>query len=137
MARPTKLTPEVHARITKAVRAGSHFKTAAESAGVSEATFHRWIRTGSEAKAGIQHDLYEDVKRAAAELEVELAARIGKAAAEEWADGGLAGLGPISHSRFLAESLPRANIEELAGHGHLPTAEVLSRIVEHLASTGQ
>lgn len=84
MARPTKLTPEVHARIVKGVRAGAHFKTAAEAAGVSEATFHRWMKAGSEAKSGIQHDLYEDVKRAAAELEVELAARIGKAAVEEW-----------------------------------------------------
>jgi hypothetical protein len=84
MARPTKLTPEVHARVVKAIRAANYFKPAAEAAGISEATFHRWMKEGKKAARGKYHDFHEAVKQAQAEVEVELAARILKAAGEDW-----------------------------------------------------
>lgn len=71
-------------RIVKAVRGGNYLKPAAEAARVSEATFHRWMKAGREAKSGIQHDFYEAVKQAESEVELELAARILKAAGEDW-----------------------------------------------------
>jgi len=40
---------------------------------------------------------------------------------------------PISHSRFMAERLPKARLEEISGHGHAPTARVLGRIAEVLS----
>ena len=35
-------------------------------------------------------------------------------------------LARISHSRFIADRLPNAKLEEVANHGHAPTARVLS-----------
>lgn len=41
----------------------------------------------------------------------------------------------IMHSRYIAERLPRAHLEELRGHGHTPTAEVIALIAETLTAT--
>lgn len=38
---------------------------------------------------------------------------------------------PLSHSRFYASRLPRAELVEVAGHGHAPTAKVLSSIASY------
>jgi hypothetical protein len=87
MARPSKLTPEVQERIVAAVRAGNFYGPAAESAGISEATFYRWMKNGREAASGIQRDFYLAVRKAEADLEVEIVARLRKAAIEEWRAG--------------------------------------------------
>lgn len=76
MARPSKLTPDVRTHILLALRAGSHLKVAAASAGVSEATLHRWL-TGTSP----QHRAFKaDAKKAIAEGELVLVGRIGQAA---------------------------------------------------------
>jgi pimeloyl-ACP methyl ester carboxylesterase len=41
-------------------------------------------------------------------------------------------LAPISHSHFIAEQLPGAQLEEIPGHGHVPTPGVLDRIAQAL-----
>jgi transposase-like protein len=46
MARPTKLTPKVIARICKAIRAGLSYKRAAQAAGVGESTLREWRAQG-------------------------------------------------------------------------------------------
>lgn len=75
MARPSKLTPEVETHILLALRAGSWLKVAAASAGVSEATLHRWL-TGTSP----QHRAFSAAaKKAIAEWEVVLVGRIGQA----------------------------------------------------------
>jgi predicted transcriptional regulator len=83
VARPTKLTPEVQERILAAVRAGNYIEPSARSAGISPATFHRWIARGEKATSGIYRDFYEAVKRAEADAEVHAVAVIRK----EIADG--------------------------------------------------
>ncbi|MGH2966122.1 MAG: transposase [Solirubrobacterales bacterium] len=83
MARPTKLTPEVKQRIVKAVRAGNYAETSARSAGVSSATYYRWMKRGERESKGIYHDFFEEVKRAEAEAEVHAVAVIRR----EIADG--------------------------------------------------
>ncbi|MGH2973610.1 MAG: transposase [Solirubrobacterales bacterium] len=85
MARPTKLTPEVAERIVNAVRAGNYYEPAARSAGISPATFHRWIARGKRETKGAYYDFYESVERASAEAQVHAVALIKKAAADgEW-----------------------------------------------------
>jgi transposase len=83
VARPTKLTPEVQDRIVAAIRAGNYAAPAARSAGVSEATFYRWMSRGERAKSGIYRDFHEAVRRAEADAEVHAVAVIRK----EIADG--------------------------------------------------
>jgi hypothetical protein len=48
---PTKLTPEVHARIVEVVAAGNYLKTAAQFAGVSVSTLTAWMARGRAAAA--------------------------------------------------------------------------------------
>jgi hypothetical protein len=75
MARPSKFTPEVRTHILLALRAGSHLTVAAASAGVCEATLHRWLtdrRPQFRAFAA-------DARQAIAEGEVFLVGRIGQA----------------------------------------------------------
>jgi hypothetical protein len=84
MARPTKLSPEVHQRIVAAIRAGNYAGPAARSAGVSEATFYRWMEGGRKQKRGIYRDFYDDVERAKADAEVEAVAYVRKAMPKDW-----------------------------------------------------
>lgn len=85
MARPTKLTPEIQERICSAIRAGNHREVSARSAGISPATFHRWMKLGEKAKGGIQREFREAVMKAEADSEVHAVAVIRKKLAEgEW-----------------------------------------------------
>jgi transposase len=84
MGRPTKLTPEVRQRIVAALRAGNYAKPAAESAGVSEATYYRWLDRGRKQKRGIYREFHDDVRRAEADAEVEAVARWRKAFPDNW-----------------------------------------------------
>ncbi len=84
MARPTKLTPEVRQRIVAAIRAGNYAEPSARSAGISPATYYRWIERGRKAKSGIHHDFFEEVQRAEADAEVEAVALLRKAMPENW-----------------------------------------------------
>lgn len=76
MARPTKLTPEVKNHILLALRAGCHLTVAAASAGVGEATLHRWLTD----KRPDYRAFAADVRQAIAQGEVVLVGRIGQAA---------------------------------------------------------
>jgi pimeloyl-ACP methyl ester carboxylesterase len=41
---------------------------------------------------------------------------------------------PISHSRFLIERLPQAQLEEIPGYGHAPTPEALASVASRLVA---
>jgi transposase-like protein len=84
MARPSKLTPETKDRIVAAIRAGNYAEPAARSAGISEATYHRWMKRGERESKGIYRDFYEEVRRAEADAEVEAVARLRKAMPDDW-----------------------------------------------------
>jgi transposase len=84
VARPTKLTPELAERIFNALRAGNYREISARSAGISPASFHRWMKAGEKAKSGIQHDFYEGVLKAEADSEVHAVATLRKAMPENW-----------------------------------------------------
>jgi len=84
MARPSKLTPEVQERIVAAIRAGNFPEPAARSAGVSPATYYRWMRLGREEQAGPHRDLREAVRRAEGEAEVHAIAVIRKQMPGDW-----------------------------------------------------
>lgn len=74
--RRTKLTPKVQERIINAVRAGLRYKEAAQVAGIDESTFYNWKKRGAQAKSGLYFEFYQALKRAEAEGEFALIARI-------------------------------------------------------------
>ena len=96
MARPTKLTPEIHQKIIDAVLGGNATETAAEAFGVSERAFYEWLERGRRGDEG--DDIYvqfaQDVMkaRAQAELGAVEALRVGM----------------LSDPRFAVEWLKRA-----------------------------
>lgn len=49
MGRPTALTPDVHATIVRALRAGAYLREGAGMAGVAERTVYQWLQRGEEA----------------------------------------------------------------------------------------
>lgn len=76
MARPTKYNEQTHKRICTALSAGNTRKDSAEYAGVSEATFGRWIKEYPEFE--------EDVQKAEADAVVRNVAIIQQAASKTW-----------------------------------------------------
>ncbi len=68
--RPTKLTPEVHRQVVAYFRAGSFEWVAAEAAGVSKSTFHRWLQRGATETRGAYHAFAEEVRQAKAQARV-------------------------------------------------------------------
>lgn len=64
MARPSKLTADLRQRICADIRAGSQVEEAAEAAGISRRTLHRWMTRGEKARFGEHRDLYLAVRAA-------------------------------------------------------------------------
>lgn len=84
MARPTKLTPETHAQIVKALKAGATRVDAATSAGVSYITFLSWLKRGETARKGEYLEFLNAVTIAEASVRVTLAERLVIAGNDDW-----------------------------------------------------
>ncbi len=68
--RRSKLTPEVHNQIVTAIRAGAFDWVAAEAAGISKATYYRWLQRGEAARRGPYREFWVDVRQARAQARV-------------------------------------------------------------------
>ena len=84
MARPTKLTPEVSQRIVTAIRAGNYAEPAARSAGISPATYYRWLERGAREEEGIHREFHDAVRKAEADAEVHAIVVIRKEMERDW-----------------------------------------------------
>lgn len=84
MARPTKLTEETQTKIITAIKLGMRFEDAASVAGIALSTFYDWKARGEKAKSGKFKQFSEALKKAEAEGEQMLLARIQKAGREQW-----------------------------------------------------
>lgn len=80
--RPTKLNPEMQAKICDALRAGNYLETAAAFAGIDKTTLFDWLRRGARNSSGIHHEFSRAVEKAMADAETRDVALIAKAAAE-------------------------------------------------------
>ncbi len=96
MARPTKLTPEIHKKIVAAVLGGNAAETAAEAFGVSERAFYEWMQRGRNGEEG--DDIY--VQFAQGVMEARAQAEMGAVEALR--------VGMLSDPRFAVEWLKRA-----------------------------
>ena len=80
MGRPSKLTPETVQKICENIRLGLRYNDAALAAGVSYSAFNLWRNKGKDQKSGKYVEFINALKRAEAEGERALVARIQKAA---------------------------------------------------------
>jgi len=81
--RPTELTPEVHAKIARHIRAGAFDWVAACACGISSATFYRWMQWGAEGRAEFR-EFREDVLTARAEARVVAEIEVRKTSPFNW-----------------------------------------------------
>lgn len=79
MGRPSKLTPQVQARICRAIRRGMSLPKAAKYGGIDYATFKLWMRKGRESKSGKFFAFYAAIQRTKAVAEAAILTRIDKA----------------------------------------------------------
>jgi transposase-like protein len=77
--RPTKLTPALQARIVKLVREGNYPETAAQSEGVSRATYYEWMERGRRRESPFA-DFSDAVTRARATAQRKMLGIVVKAA---------------------------------------------------------
>ena len=80
VGRPSKLTDEVREKLLSAIRVGNFATIAARYAGISEATFYRWMERGKQARSGQYREFREAVLEAEVEGEVSLVTEIKRAA---------------------------------------------------------
>lgn len=71
--RPSKMTPEVVATICETIKMGCTHQAAALRAGISEATLFNWLGRGKRSTHGCYKDFLEQVQRARADGEFQLA----------------------------------------------------------------
>jgi len=85
MGRPSKLTPEVHAAIVKAVRGGNYPEIAAQSAGVEARTFYTWMQRGESDADGdeIYRQFRQAITRARAWAERKMVGIVRRAAIDD------------------------------------------------------
>ena len=84
MGRPTKLTPQVQAKIVSALQAGNYFDTACGYAGITKQTGYNWMAKGADANSGKFFDFFNAVEKASADAEVGTVAVIKKVMPETW-----------------------------------------------------
>lgn len=93
---PTKLTSEVIALLTQALRTGAYVETSVAHVGIHKDSYYRWVRKGREERVridgngkprksyGLYLDLYDAVEKAQAAAEVRDLAIISKASETHW-----------------------------------------------------
>jgi len=84
MGRKLKLNDELQNKICTAIRAGNYASVAAQYAGISEATFYKWMAFGEKQKSGVYVEFREAIKKAEADAEVAAVAIIQKQAPDNW-----------------------------------------------------
>lgn len=72
MARPSKLTPELRRKICDDIRAGRQVEEAADAAGISRKTLHRWMLRGETTRFGPHREFYVAVRAALVETRAAL-----------------------------------------------------------------
>lgn len=84
MARPTKLTPEAHEQIVRALTAGATRTDAAMSAGVHYESFLNWFQRGAQSKSGQFFEFFKAVTNAEATVRIALANSLAVAGKTDW-----------------------------------------------------
>lgn len=73
---PTKLTPELQARLIQYLRQGNYIVTACNAVGIDRTSFWRWMQIGEQETEGIHFEFCNAAKQAMAEGEAEMALRV-------------------------------------------------------------
>ena len=97
MGRPTKLTPEIQAKIVKAIEAGNLLSTSAALSGVSERSFFEWMAKGKKGEGENYSQFAQLVIQARAKAEAKAIKAVTDAMGEKDRDGWRAGAWYLEH----------------------------------------
>lgn len=84
MARPTKLTKQVKAKILEALKLGATREHAAAYAGIASRTFYNWMSQGKGDEKGPYLQFFHDVKKAEGENTVAMLGIVKAASQTDW-----------------------------------------------------
>lgn len=118
--RPTKLTPELQAKVVKLVRAGNYAETAALSVGITVATWTSWCARGREGEEPYAEFLAA-IMRARAEAEIALLRRV--------EEGDPQGTG-FGTGRAALTILERTRPKRFAAHVRVHQEELANRFLD-------
>ena len=82
--RKSKLTPEIHKRITAYIRAGAYDWVAAQACGVGKTTFYRWLEIAEQTGRPPYREFRDDLLQARAEARVAAEVEVRKADPKFW-----------------------------------------------------
>jgi transposase-like protein len=82
--RPTKLTPQVHRRVVKLLRAGAFLDHVADDIGIDESTLRDWVRRGLSEPGSIFEEFSLAVRRATSAAEIDALGTLANAAKGDW-----------------------------------------------------
>lgn len=130
---PSKLTPEVHEKVVRLVRAGNFRETACAAAGITSRTMRHWMALGADG-----HEPYAEfaaaVDQAEAEAEARDVARVVKAGDDDWR--ALAWrLERKSNERWARRDRPELTVQH-ENPATLSDAELDARIAEFARERG-
>lgn len=83
VGRPSKLTPEIQAKIVEVISAGNYRVVAARAAGVSPRALAAWVAQGKRASCGVYYEFRHAVMRAEQDAEMRAVDAILKAAVSD------------------------------------------------------
>lgn len=81
--RPSKLTPDLRARLLAAIRGGNYRQTACQWVGIDYTTFARWMRESKADPDGPHGPLYQEVLEAETAAEIQAVANLVKAGRDD------------------------------------------------------
>lgn len=81
--RPSKLTPELTARLCAYLRDGHYIATACQLAGITEATYHAWAAKGRATPGSVFSEFLESMEAARAHAEADALSAI-RSAMQPW-----------------------------------------------------
>jgi len=81
--RPTKLTPDLQAKIVEALKAGNYAEVAARHVGIASSTFYDWMKRGGEGDRRFS-EFSEAIGEAEAFAHARAVTIIAKAMADDW-----------------------------------------------------
>ncbi len=153
MARPTKLTPEVQARLVHAISVGASYKDASAYAGISYQTFLNWRKRALKIVERMEKlddepeevadpfvEFFDRIKRAQGEAAVKWLTAINKAAHRDWkaAAWSLERRYPESYGRPRSGSGSGNDLAHRPMTGHVPTLDKgdADEILRVLSETG-
>lgn len=119
MPRPSKLSPDLQAKIVERLQAGATIQATCDSVGIHKQTFYNWMEQGEKAKSGAFFDFFDAATRAQADGLIQAAIRFRQ------------GMNPYDAETVTTESFEETRLDK-EGKPYTYRKTVTKRTVAHM-----